>query len=461
MKKKSIIVVAILLSIIQNIIGGERGIIVLKAENLPSASNSQKPHNVLELSSAQGTYNANSYLEIFEDRTASLSFADICSPRYDTAFKRSTRQGDPSFGFTSSVFWVRLRLCCTDTITNSQNIYGTADWFLSIEYPLIDNICLYIPKSLRFSPFDSDMSSHYFMEQSGDGFPFSMRAIEYRMPNFQLPKIQHTTFMVYLRVETQGSMTFPIVIRSSREMSNSISEEQFILGIFYGFLAIVLCYNLLMYLSLRDVSFGYYVLYVGSYGVFLFVWNGLALQYFWPSSPAWHNRSFPIILGFSIAAMMQFGQSYLNTAKYTPRLNKITTVIKMYFLVVSGLGLFWQNIAAFGFKMLSPAILLSIPIAVTASIIIALKGYHPARYFLVAWFIFLSSIIIGVLRAFNIIPGNFLSMYSIQIGSGLEILLLSFGLADRLNTIRREKRQAQEDLIVALQGSEQELFPFG
>ena len=456
--RKSIIFIAVFLLIISNIVIGDGATILLKAENIPSAATSQKHGNVLELSLASGTYNANSYLEILEDPTASLSLADICSPKYDTAFKRFMRQGEPNFGFTSSAYWVRLRLRYTDTSIGSQNVHSATNWFLSSEYPLMDDIRLYSPVSSTLPVTDSNETSSYFMQQSGDNFPFSLRAVEYRMPNFQLPEVKNTTYMVYLRMQTRSSMHFPIIIRSSRAMSNYIGTEQFILGIFYGLLTIVLCYNLLMYLSLRDANFGYYILYIASFGIFLFTWNGLDFQYFWPNYPAFHNRFSIVILGLSVAAVMQFGQSYMNTVFYTPRIHTMVTIIKMYCLVVSSIGLFWQNITVLGFRLFAPAMVAGTPFAIIGAVIIMRKGYRPARYFLAAWCIFLSSIIIGVLRAFSImVPNNILTLYSIQIGSSLEMLCLSFGLADRLNIIRQEKKQAQEELIAVLQSSEQEL----
>jgi signal transduction histidine kinase/DNA-binding response OmpR family regulator len=48
-----------------------------------------------------------------------------------------------------------------------------------------------------------------------------------------------------------------------------------------------------------------------------------------------------------------------------------------------------------------------------------------------------------ILRAFGILPNNFITAYSMQIGSALEVILLSLALADRINIIREEKEEAQ------------------
>lgn len=53
------------------------------------------------------------------------------------------------------------------------------------------------------------------------------------------------------------------------------------------------------------------------------------------------------------------------------------------------------------------------------------------------------------LRNLGWLPGNFLTLHPMQLGSALEMLLLSFALADRINTLRREKEAAQTEALLA------------
>jgi len=425
------------------------------AQEIPHTTRSTAPHKVLELSSTQGTYIANSHLEIFEDPTASLTFADVSSSRYDTAFTVFTRHGDPSFGFTSSVFWVRLHIRSNNHAGDMEHI--NTEWFLSCEYPLLDNVQLFVSSPLSLSPSGSTASVQYIMHQSGDAFPFTMRSLEYRMPNFRLPQMHDSVsaYVLYLRFQSESSMTFPILIRSASAMNSHISHEQFLLGSFYGILVIMFCYNLLMYVSLRDASFGYYVLYLGIYGTFLLIWNGLDLQYLWPDSPAWHNRSLPVFIGLSTASVARFAQSYLNSSEYTPRLHLALTGIQIYSVIGAVLA-FVLPYTIVG-KIIYVGILLGVPIAILMALIGIWKGYRPARYFFAAWMVLLISISMGVLRAFDLVPSGLLTMHGIQAGSAVEVLLISLGLADRINVIRKEKKQAQDAMIAMLQRSEQEL----
>src|SRR5690606_4937813 len=71
------------------------------------------------------------------------------------------------------------------------------------------------------------------------------------------------------------------------------------------------------------------------------------------------------------------------------------------------------------------------------------KGYRPALFFLIAFSIFLSSVVVFALRNFNMVPFNGFTSYILEIGSVIQIVLLSLALADKINTYRKEKEDSQ------------------
>ena len=84
------------------------------------------------------------------------------------------------------------------------------------------------------------------------------------------------------------------------------------------------------------------------------------------------------------------------------------------------------------------------PVVLIAAVTSFLRGYQPARYFLVAWFIFLFSVFIAALLYFGLIQNNFYTYYSMQIGALMEITLLGYALLDRFEKLREEKNTARE-----------------
>ena len=67
-----------------------------------------------------------------------------------------------------------------------------------------------------------------------------------------------------------------------------------------------------------------------------------------------------------------------------------------------------------------------------------LRGYKPARLFLLAWSMFLIGTTAFTLLAFAILPQSFWTQYGVQIGSALELLLLSLALGHRYAGLRND-----------------------
>jgi hypothetical protein len=120
--------------------------------------------------------------------------------------------------------------------------------------------------------------------------------------------------------------------------------------------------------------------------------------------------------------------------------------IDIFFILKGDFFTSYQIIQAFG-GLMSIYIL-------TVSVIIAKRGYRPAKFFLLAWIPLILSIIIWFLGDFNVLPYNTLTNYSMAIGSGLEAVLLSFALADKINIFKAEKQKSQEETLKALKENE-------
>ncbi|MGE3728860.1 MAG: ATP-binding protein, partial [Candidatus Sericytochromatia bacterium] len=89
-------------------------------------------------------------------------------------------------------------------------------------------------------------------------------------------------------------------------------------------------------------------------------------------------------------------------------------------------------------------------IAITATLLIWISGflawrlgYQAARYFLIAW----SSLVLGALvtgfTAYGLLPTSFWTTYALQIGTGIEVVLLSMALGDRLRMDQQKIMEAQ------------------
>jgi PAS domain S-box-containing protein len=80
---------------------------------------------------------------------------------------------------------------------------------------------------------------------------------------------------------------------------------------------------------------------------------------------------------------------------------------------------------------------------IVAGVMSVRRGHPGARYFLTAWTVLLAGVVALSLHNTGVLPSNSVTSNSLLIGSALEMVLLSFALADRINVSRAEKEQAQ------------------
>ncbi len=181
--------------------------------------------------------------------------------------------------------------------------------------------------------------------------------------------------------------------------------------------------------------------------------KGITFQYFWPNLPwlAVHSMFIlPSIVGiFGIF----FFNNFLKTKEFLPIASKIFNVIILVYIVVLSLAFIKKYETSYMIMELT-AMIVSLLMLLFAVLILR-KGYQPARYFLIAWSLFLSGIFLWVLKDLGVLPYNSFTNNSMQIGAAVETVLLSFALGARINSYKKEKEVSQKQAFQALKEKEQ------
>ena len=375
-------------------------------------------------------------VEIFEDKQGDLTIRDVSSVELKDSFI-SSESDEPNFGFTSSVYWIRF------TLANPAN--QTIISYLELSYPLIDNIEFYTP----------DGFGSYLVTKTGDHLPFNTREIKHRNFIFRITlnsEIQHT---YYLRVETSSSMNLPLILWSEKALINKIEIEQLLLGIFFGAVIIMIIYNIFLFIGFRDRSFVYLFLFIASWGFAQLTINGLAFQYLWSSWTWWSDSNLPFFIFAALTGAVQFCRSLLNTKKTIPLLDKI--LYYEVYMFIAGMLFSLVLDYAISIKLASGFAIAAIVSVGITGLVGAKRGNRSAIIFISAWGMFLIGAILFAVKSFGLIPSNFLTNWSVQIGFFVMMVLLSIAVQDRIEREKKEKHKAQEDLIEALKVSEKML----
>jgi anti-sigma regulatory factor (Ser/Thr protein kinase)/PAS domain-containing protein len=376
-----------------------------------------------------------------EDREGILTLNDVSSGAFSAKFSRPAKE-IPNFGFTKSVYWARFTL-------ENRGDCGVSR-LMEIGFPLLDRIEVYSMK-----PFKEGLILDKAYRSQGRNFPFSQRIINHRHFIYPITVPAGEKRVFFIRIRTDDGMIIPVTLWSEAAFRDFTQNEQFILGIYYGIVIVMILYNLFLFLSVRDRNYLYYIMYVASFGLFQMAMNGLAFQYLWPGLPWWAIHANPFFIGASIAMGVNFSIRFLDTAANAPVMDKMFRVLKGFSILLMICALFIDYSITILAGQVLP--LLCIILVIPTAGMILYRGFRPARFYIIAWSSFLIGIVLSTLRVMGIIPHNILTEHGLQIGSALEMVLLSLALADRISIIKKEKEDAQQQIVENLNRSNREI----
>lgn len=379
-------------------------------------------------------------LQVFEDPSGQASIADVRAQAAAGNFKAHDKDA-LNAGYSRSAFWLKI-----DLHYRPSNPAAQRTWLLELAYPPLDHLDLYMP----------DAAGDYrLVRQTGDALPFASREIRQNNYLFGLsfkPDQQQT---VYLRLASEGSIQAPVTLWSSTAYLEDQPVRLYVLGIIYGVLLGMVVYNLFIYLSVRDTSYLYYIFYIASFGLYQLSVNGAAVEYFWPDNPWWANAATPFFIGCAGLFGSQFARCFLQTKNHSRWLDRLLIALIAFGALVVGLSLMTSY--ALSLRLATILALTFTVVIFAAGILAWWRGLRVARYFIIAWSAFLLGGIVNTLMVLGLLPNVFLTMYASQIGSAIEVALLSLALADRINAMREQQAQTLYDAGQKLEVLNQQL----
>ncbi|RON65476.1 hybrid sensor histidine kinase/response regulator [Pseudomonas fluorescens] len=379
-------------------------------------------------------------LQVFEDPSGQASIADVRAQAAAGNFKLHDK-ATLNAGYSRSAFWLKI-----DLHYRPANPAAQRTWLLELAYPPLDHLDLYM----------ADANGDYrLIRQTGDALPFASREIRQNNYLFDLEFKPDQQRSVYLRLASEGSIQAPVTLWSSTAYLEDQPVRLYVLGIIYGVLLGMLVYNLFIYLSVRDTSYLYYIFYIASFGLYQLSVNGAAVEYFWPDNPWWANAATPFFIGCAGLFGSQFARSFLQTKNHSRWLDRVLIGLIAFSALVVGLSLMTSY--ALSLRLATLLALTFTVVIFAAGILAWWRGLRVARYFIIAWSAFLLGGIINTLMVLGLLPNVFLTMYASQIGSAIEVALLSLALADRINAMREQQAQTLFDAGQKLEVLNQQL----
>ena len=324
-----------------------------------------------------------------------------------------------NFGYSRSTYWVRL----TPSDSGKERI-------LEIRNPHLDHLELFF---YRGDGLVKTLAA-------GDRLPFGAREIDHRHFVFRVPA---GVTRIYLRVSSSGSLVIDTHLSDRDDFESRTREENFLFGAYYGVLTLMSLAYILVAFGFQRVNSVYYVLHVLSYGMFQFTMDGLAFQYLWPSAPRLANQAILLTVPLAVISAVWFTRSFLNTRANTRLMDHLLLMVAGACALTIPFALVEGGYAVLIRVQTALAGLFSL-IALVAAFGSA-SFNRTARFFLVAWSFFLVGIGAYALFVSGVLPGLYFARYGLQIGSMLEMSILSVAILDRIRIYRLQREQARKE----------------
>ncbi len=359
-----------------------------------------------------------------------LDVQQVLQPAMQMQFK-PYQQEIPNFGSTKDAVWLRF----------TARSESAKDFYLQIGSAFIDSISLYAVSN----------GQPHELQQSGDNYVFSKRPVKVTTFIFPLPLAQGSEQTYLLRLKTMQPFFFTLRVGTLLAFMEDTHKLDLIQGIYLGCMLLILCYNLFLFFSTREKLYLYYVAYVASITWFMSTIFQYVFEFLWPYNPGINQ----IAVASSAATMVTatiFTRAFLQTKIKAPYLHKLLWI----FIAIGALSfvLVFTPFKLQALMLAQGGIMLMAIFFLVTGFVVYRKNYPPAKFYLTAWGFLIAGFIAAILETVNLLPVMYY-INAMQIGSAIEVTLLSLALADRINVYKQEREEAQaKALLVAREKAE-------
>jgi two-component system, sensor histidine kinase LadS len=373
----------------------------------------------------------NDALQYWIDGSGDATITYVSSPDFQRNFHHPTK-GKKFDQFT--VHWLKLRL--------KSHLISDSDWILSLGK--ITNIEVYVPR----------IDGKYEIRKAGQFVPNSLKDVKtgrYNYVNIFLPAQSEKT--IYIKFENK--IDFPpdpnIKLLHKAEWQEQMILGNLAQGFFQGLLWMMLLYNLLLFFTIGDKSYLFYVLYILFTSVYFLEFFGYWNEFVFGEFPMFNYLFLPFAIHIGFIAYLHFMRYFLQTPIIMPRWDEFLRGISFLFVVLCGFLLTLAVLSYEQYMLMERYFNLIIEITLLILLVFIFTfGDLSARYFAIGTACMLiggMTLLMGALGFYDL-PGK---IYFFQGGIVLQVLIFSFALSERYKLSEREKHIAQQKLIDQLQ----------
>lgn len=286
--------------------------------------------------------------------------------------------------------------------------------------------------------------------ETGDARKFAQRDIPTNGYSFLIHPGEEE---VYLKLKSSGSVHTPIKLYPIHEFFYFEEIQNALLWLFYGVIFASLVANLAFYVALKDRLYLYYVFYVVANAIYTSTDFELGFQFLWPNFP--YLNKFSLIAHCFSLFIYVFCDYFLELKSKYPRLHWIFNGIIIGHIICSVVSLFSYNRAA---QMIVWLFSVSPILLIATCFYVFIRERNKINFlFFLAWSFYLLGIMTYALSSANVLTFSPYLSLSVIVSSTFEMVLLFVIVVFKVNRIKEENIENNQQIIELLSDKEKML----
>jgi len=326
-------------------------------------------------------------------------------------------------GYTRSALW----LCFT-----VRSVASARSWLLSVGPQDLDAATLYLVSA----DGSAEVQSAGLAELGGRDRKVSSEFV------FRLTLAPGEVRTAYLRLASEGRLRPVARLWDSFAYVRAGEADAAFEGSLLGIIAAVFVYTLVLVVSLRDRSYGFYLVYLGGLLAYVLATSGAGAIHLWPGQAWLARRAPPFFLSVMAVGSLLFARSYLDPEGAAPRLAAFLSSLSA---VVAAFPL---CLAVLPFRAVMPAA--DWVIAVGFAAVVAAAAMGAARRGKRSYFVLPSwAVLLAGFATSRLGPGPL--ERGVEAAALVQVLLMSLGISSTVDAMRRAKEEGQRRSIELLE----------
>ncbi len=361
-------------------------------------------------------YRLDRHADIFMDSLGTSTIEDIRSPAFREKFKPGHKL---NFGYTNSTIWLRV---------NTKKLSPGTEWYFEIPAPYLEFVDFY---QLESNGRLKHSVAGYYRKQSEKDVSHTGHVVSLKFD-------ANDENTIYIRVAGDGPKTFPLYVLEKEKFHEQNRVADLVYGLFYGILIVMFLYNLLLYISLKQINYLLYILTIICTTVIFASASGYAGKFIWPENPGINFYAGRMSMGVLTMVLAIFSIRFLEVKRYAQTMYYVLLSL-IPLSIIASILVATDSVPSAGNNLISITIILLL----TAGIVCRVKGNKTATYYIAAWSIYLIGGLLLTLRNTGVLEFNFWTTHFVEIGGALETTIIAFALGDQYRRFKKDKEDAQ------------------